>query len=400
MNLTPNPSLVAVACGGTGGHLFPGLAVAEELTRRGCDIQLLISPKDVDQQAVRSAVGMEVVTLPAVGLTRGRWLAFARGCLKSYVLSRRCFSQRAPQAVLGMGGFTSVPPVLAGKAVGAVTFLHESNTIPGRANRWLARLVDQAFVGFPSSADRLRARQIATTGTPVRPQFEPTDAASCRMALGLHPERPTLLIMGGSQGARAINDLVLRALPQLIHGEPELQFLHLTGANEADKVRAAYQQRLAKAVVLPFLTEMELALGAASVAVSRAGASSLAECAAMRVPSILIPYPHAADDHQRANARAYAHAGAAWLLEPHQATGEQLATLVLGLLHDPEAHRHMREELERWHAPQAAAVIAEKMLGLMQARGLVDEPETSREPATITPPGRARPRENPQEVVV
>ena len=205
-----NP-LVAIACGGTGGHLFPGLAVAGELQRRDCDVLLLVSPKEVDQQAVRAARELQVATLPAVAL-QGNPLAFARASLASYQAAKQLFAARPPRAVLAMGGFTSAPPVLAGKKFGAKTFLHESNTIPGRANRWLAHIVDEAFVGFPQAASRLWIQRHAVTGTPVREQFAPTDAASCRLALGLDAKRPTLVITGGSQGATGLNDLALGAL--------------------------------------------------------------------------------------------------------------------------------------------------------------------------------------------
>ena len=137
--------LIALACGGTGGHLFPGLAIGEELLRRGCDVLLLISPKEVDQQGVKSAIGMQVATLPAVALSRSRPLDFCAGFGKAFLAARKLFRPRPPQAVLAMGGFMSAPPILAGKTCGAATFLHESNTIPGKANRWLTRIVDQVF---------------------------------------------------------------------------------------------------------------------------------------------------------------------------------------------------------------------------------------------------------------
>jgi UDP-N-acetylglucosamine--N-acetylmuramyl-(pentapeptide) pyrophosphoryl-undecaprenol N-acetylglucosamine transferase len=328
---------------------------------------ILISSKEVDQQAVKSARDFKVVTLPAIGLSRGKRLEFLRAFWKSYRAARTVFSERTPQAVLAMGGFTSAPPVLAGKACGAVTFLHESNTIPGKANRWLDHVANQAFVGFPSAAARLFLQNVSTTGTPVRPEFQPADAAACRAALHLQPERPVLLVMGGSQGASGINDLVLQALPRLIAAAPELQFLHLTGANDLEKVGAAYSTHKCKAVVRAFLTEMELALGAATVAVSRAGASSLAELAAMRLPAILIPYPAAADDHQFYNARAFVDAGAALLLEQKGATSERLVELILKLERDQPAHAAMAAELARWHSPRAAEMIADKILLLINA---------------------------------
>jgi UDP-N-acetylglucosamine--N-acetylmuramyl-(pentapeptide) pyrophosphoryl-undecaprenol N-acetylglucosamine transferase len=363
--LAPKP-LVAIACGGTGGHLFPGVAVGEQLLLRGCDVTLLVSPKEVDQHAVTSALGMKVATLPAVGMTRGRLLQFAAGFWNSYRAAKRLFRERPPQAVLAMGGFTSAPPVLAGRACGSTTFLHESNTIPGKANRWLAHFVDQAFVGFPTAAGRLHHANILCTGTPVRPQFQAAEPASCRMALGLATERPVLLVMGGSQGASGINDIVLQAASVLLKASPDLQFLHLTGPGDVAKVQSGYEALKARAVVRPFLTEMELALGAANVAVSRAGGSSLAELAAMRLPSVLIPYPTAADNHQFHNANAFVETGAALKVDQKGATAEALASLVLRLLADKVSHAAMAKALERWHRADAAEVIAERMIALME----------------------------------
>ena len=381
-----NTPFVAIACGGTGGHLFPGLAVAEQLQKRGCAVGLLISPKDVDQEAVKSARGMEIFTLPAVGLQNRNYFSFAGSFVKSLFATKKIFRQCRPAAVLAMGGFTSAPPIWVGKDFGAKIFLHESNTIPGRANRLLARFVDEAFVGFPSAAARLRARKVTTTGTPVRPQFRwgeapdepgrdgqtsaktaredarPTKAANSRIALGLEANRLVILVMGGSQGASGINDLVLSALPLLGDRAAAWQWLHLTGPNDVEKVQSAYDARGFKAVVRPFLAEMDLALGAATVAVSRAGASSLAEIAAMRLPSLLVPYPAAADNHQFYNAQAFETTGAARLLEQKSATPEKVAALLRELVEDPAARAKIQAALAQWHAPKAAEQIADIML--------------------------------------
>lgn len=359
--------LIAIACGGTGGHLFPGLAVGDQLLERGCDVTLLVSPKDVDQQAVQSVRDMQVVTLPAIGMSRGQLGGFIAGFLKSYRAARKLFRARPPQAVLAMGGFTSAPPVLAGKSCGAATFLHESNTIPGKANRWLAHVVTQAFVGFPSTAGRLHHHNILCTGTPVRPQFQPGDTEASRMAIGLDARRPVLLAMGGSQGAAGVNDLVLAALPKLMATLPDLQYIHLAGPAEVEKVQSAYAREQARAVVRPFLSEMELALGAATVAVSRSGASSLAEFAAMRLPAILVPYPTAADNHQFHNAQAFAETGAAVLLEQRHSTGDQLAIQVERLVSNVEARASLMRALEQWDAPHAAELIAERIVTTVEA---------------------------------
>ena len=359
---TPASQRIAIACGGTGGHLFPGLAVAARLVERGCEVTLLISPKEVDQEAVRGVTNMEIVALPAVGLKRGGEIAFVRGFARSYRAAKKLFKTNPPRAALAMGGFTSAAPVLAARRRGARTFLHESNSIPGRANRWLSWTVNQAFIGFPSATGRLRAKNVIVTGTPVRPEFLDADHAACRSALGLDPERPVLLVMGGSQGASGINELVARSLPLISGKAPSLQWLHLAGPNDAAKVAKAYADLNLKAVVHPFFHRMELALGAATATISRAGASSLAEIAAMRLPSVLVPYPAATDNHQFHNARAMEASGAARLLEQKSATSEALANVLWDLIEKPAVREKMQSALAQWHAPDAAERIADAML--------------------------------------
>ncbi|MEY4386983.1 MAG: UDP-N-acetylglucosamine--N-acetylmuramyl-(pentapeptide) pyrophosphoryl-undecaprenol [Verrucomicrobiota bacterium] len=354
---------IAIACGGTGGHLFPGIAVAQQLAARGCRVTLLISPKDVDQQAVKSASGFEIVTLPAVALQSGSRLAFFRGFAKSFFAARKYFKAHPPQAALAMGGFTSVPPVLAAKwSCGAKAFLHESNTIPGRANRVLSRFVDCAFVGFSEAASRLKSRRSQVTGTPVRPQFQPREVADARRALGFDSARPLALVMGGSQGASGVNELVLRALPLLAKSVPQWQWLHLSGPNDAEKVRAAYRAVELTAVVHPFFADMEVALASADVVVTRAGASSLAELAAMRLPAVLVPLPTAADNHQLFNARAFSQSGAARLLEQKTSSPEELVRQLRELAENTAVRSTMQAALAKWHAPNAATEIAENIL--------------------------------------
>jgi UDP-N-acetylglucosamine--N-acetylmuramyl-(pentapeptide) pyrophosphoryl-undecaprenol N-acetylglucosamine transferase len=262
-----------------------------------------------------------------------------------------------------MGGFISAPPVLAGRHCGANTFLHESNSIPGRANRWLAPWVDGAFVYFPPAAAQLRARRVEVSGMPVRPQFRaPLTAAEARQAVGLAADAPVLLVMGGSQGATRINELVLEIIPQLRQAVPDLQFMHLTGPSDFEKVRAGYAAQNVPAVVHAFFDEMGTALAAANVALSRAGASSLAELAARQVPAVLIPYPTAADNHQYFNARAFVQSGAAWMLQQDTATGGQVAGEILDLVRDTLKRSSMQRSLAAWNTPGAAAEIAEKIL--------------------------------------
>lgn len=357
---------VAIACGGTGGHLFPGMAVAEQLVCRDAAVTLMVSEKEIDQLAVRTAPELRVVTLPAVGLIKGRIGGFVKGFVQSYRAAARLFRKEPPNAVLAMGGFTSAPPVVAGRRGGAATFLHESNTIPGRANRWLSRVVNEAFVGFPEAANRLHARESSVTGTPVRGKFQGLNTEACQIALGLDPKRPVVLIMGGSQGAHGINELVSRSLPLLALRGAGWQWLHLAGAADAPALEQGYRDAGLTSKVYPFFAQMELVMGAASSAVSRAGASSLAELAATRLPSLLVPFPAATENHQFWNARAFEQSGAAKMLQQSEARPEQFVGLLSELMENEELRRNMQSSLTAWHKPHAAEQIAESMLNFLR----------------------------------
>lgn len=354
---------VAIACGGTGGHLFPGIAVARELKKRGCQPGLIISPKEIDRQAVKTASGMDIFTLPAVALQNRNYLAFGWSFWKSLRAARRLFKRRPPRAVLAMGGFTSAPPILAAGKSGAKAFLHESNTIPGRANRFLARYVDEVFLGFPEAASRFNACKTVVTGTPVRWEFalgSPAAQQNSRSALGLESALPVVLVVGGSQGASGLNQMIVSALPLL--KSRNWQWLHLTGANDFEKVKAAYAANNVRAVVNPFLAEMDLALRAATIAVSRAGASSLAEIAAVGLPSLLVPFPAAADNHQHFNALAFEKSGAAEIMAQWTSSPEKVAAVLTKMMQDEPARLKMQSALAQWHAPQAAEQIAGRIL--------------------------------------
>jgi UDP-N-acetylglucosamine--N-acetylmuramyl-(pentapeptide) pyrophosphoryl-undecaprenol N-acetylglucosamine transferase len=368
MSCTGDELNVTIACGGTGGHLFPGLAVAEQLAQRGAKVSLMISAKEVDQVAARTVRDMSVVTLPAVGLTRNHLLPFVRGFIQSYRAASAWLSQHRPQAALAMGGFTSAPPILAAKRFKAATFLHESNSIPGRANRWLSWIVDAAFVGYPTAAPRLHNRCVTVTGTPVRSKFAPRDAAACRAALGFNPDRPMALVMGGSQGAHGINELVAKSLPSFAARWPDWQWFHLAGAEDLDSLRRAYAEAGLTASVHPFFVDMDLAMGGAAACISRAGASSLAEIAAMGLPSVLVPYPAATDDHQFHNARALCDSGAARMLDQRSAQPENLVAVFGPLMSDQSERERMREALLKWHTPQAAEEIARAIVEAVEKR--------------------------------
>jgi UDP-N-acetylglucosamine--N-acetylmuramyl-(pentapeptide) pyrophosphoryl-undecaprenol N-acetylglucosamine transferase len=383
MNSPASPLTVAIACGGTGGHLLPGRAVAQALEAAGVVPRLLVSRKKVDLQLVRDLPPERVTALPAVAGGRRRGIACGWGLLQSLRQCRRTFRRWRPAAVLSMGGFASAAPVLMGRWHGARVFLHEANAVAGRANRRLAWLAREAFVHFPSAAADLPTRHTRVVGMPVRDCFHPRPAAECREALGLDPLRPTLLIMGGSQGAVFLNQAARETLPLLLRREPRLQCIHLVGAtDDVEKTRAAYRARQCPARVEAFLAETHLAMSAADVAVSRAGASSLAELAATRLPAVLVPYPHAADNHQHHNARRFSESGAARVLPQAEATPERLAAEILALLTRPAARDAMRDALTRRHHPHAASVVARHILNAIGGGRLA---------VTALPPAWAQP---------
>src|SRR5208282_3344996 len=223
---------IAIACGGTGGHLFPGLAVAEELRLRGHDTLLLVSPKQIDAIALKGADEQQTHALPGIGwpgFLSPRIFSFVYSLLTSWRECGRVYRDFKPTAVVGMGGFTSAIPLLLGNRFHLPTLIHESNAIPGRVTRMIAPRVNKTLLGFESCANYLRSAHCVVTGTPVRRGLARIDRAIAAEKFGLNPALPVVLIMGGSQGAHGINELVLKSLPLWHDRRDEVQFIHLTG---------------------------------------------------------------------------------------------------------------------------------------------------------------------------
>jgi len=298
-----------IAAGGTGGHLFPGLAVGEVLLARGHEVMLLISEKEIDAVATQGTKGFRIEKLAGTGMPKLFSPAIVSFAWRFWKGLRRCkalFREWKPAAVLGMGGFTSTAPILAGGSCKVPTFVHESNAIPGRANRFNARHVTKVLLGFSECARHFPNAACEVTGTPIRSALTgPVDKAAALAAFGLNPGRTTLLVMGGSQGAHGINTAVGGAASKL--KSSSWQVIHLAGAQDEQAMHATYQREGIPAAVAAFHHRMEEAYGASDLAIARSGAASLAELSHFGLPSILIPYPFAADDHQSANARLRFH---------------------------------------------------------------------------------------------
>jgi len=329
---------VLIACGGTGGHLFPGLAVAETLAARRHKVKLLVSEKAVDQVAlVNSAITVRPVS--AVGYTGV--ISLVRFCARMAHAVGDCLDecrQFEPDAVLGMGGFTSAPAVLAASwRRRVVKLIHESNAVPGKANRWSGKLADHIAVGVPDCAKFFGYKPVTVTGTPIRHTLRQGKITGAHERLGLDRKRLTILIMGGSQGAQAVNKAVLAALPGLADWKERIQFVHLSGPRDETMLRAAYEINGFMANVMSFCSEMELPYSAADVVIARSGAATLTELSVFGLPSILLPYPHAASNHQWHNAKVFERAGAARIVEPIMRLSEELR----GLLDDAGARARM-----------------------------------------------------------
>ena len=351
-----------IACGGTGGHLFPGLAVAEVLRARGHEVMLFISEKEIDSLALSGHSEFRFQKLPTIGLPSPfspAILRFTRRFYESLALCRGIYRKFKPHVILGMGGFTSTAPVLAGKMRGLPTFIHESNAIPGKANRLTARLVRAVLLGFKECAPFFPRVRTEVTGTPIRNELQRMERKMARQKLGLREDLRTVLVMGGSQGASGLNQAVIKSLPTL-QGLP-IQVIHLSGAREERLVADNYRRENIPAHVAAFHHAMGELYSAADFAIARSGAASLAELAAFSLPAILIPFPYAADDHQTKNAEIFARADAAIILKEFDLSPYLLAKKIRELSENAGMLRRMSENSARLAPKNAAAIVVETM---------------------------------------
>lgn len=353
------------AGGGTGGHLFPGLAVADALRARDPEAQItfLTTDRDLDRRLLHAA-GWRQVVQPVRPFTThplrvpAFWLAWRR----SVRLATETLARLRPRAVLGLGGYAAGPAVVAARRLGIRSAILNPDASPGRANRFLARRCDGVFVQWEESCARLPDGAVCEiVGCPIRPAFGRTDAHAGRRHFGLDPDRPTLLVTGASQGAQTINAALQRLWPAFARAHRDWQLLHLTGPADEAEVRAAYGAAEQSATVLAFTDDMHLAMAAADVVISRAGASTLAELTAVGRAAILLPYPFHRDMHQRANAEVLVRRGAAICLEDRRDAAANAAQLgaALEALCDGGRRAAMARAARELGRPDAAARVAE-----------------------------------------
>jgi UDP-N-acetylglucosamine--N-acetylmuramyl-(pentapeptide) pyrophosphoryl-undecaprenol N-acetylglucosamine transferase len=352
-----------IAGGGTGGHLYPGIAVARELMKRVPDAMVTF---------VGTAAGIEARVIPREGFTldvirsaglKGKSLAsVARGIgllPASAIDAWQVISRRRPRVVIGVGGYSSGPVVALAATRGVPTLLMEQNAVPGLTNRLLASVVSAAAVTYTESISFF-GRKAFVSGNPVRPEF----FEEAYEQQGSPPGAARVLVFGGSQGAHAINMAMVEAAARLAAATPRVAITHQTGERDLEVVRDGYRRAGLEVRVEPFLFAMDREMKSADVVVCRSGATTLAELTAARRASILVPFPGATDDHQRKNADVLVKAEAAVMVEQRELTGDRLAAEVLSLASNEARRRRMAEAAGRLARPDAARVIVDKMLEL------------------------------------
>ncbi len=315
---------VAIACGGTGGHIFPGLATAEVLRERGHEVTLWLAGKDVESAAVKGWPGA-VITIPSRGLPAPyspRFLPAAWSLLRAMRTCRKRMRQSRPAVLLAMGSYASVGPIWAARRNQVPVVLHEANVVPGRAIRFFARWATAVAVSFEASRFYLQKTKLTVTGMPIRRDLE---RASRERQRAPCTERHNVMILGGSRGARRLNEVAVDAFALLHARGLPVHPLHLTGKADEPRVRAAYTKAGVTAELHAFTTNMAPLYAAADLAVCRSGASTCAELLAFGVPALLVPYPFAAADHQTANAEAMVRLGAADCVPEENLTAPWLA---------------------------------------------------------------------------
>lgn len=356
------------AGGGTGGHLYPGIAIAEEIRRRHpeASIAFIGNRKTLEARVVPER-GFRFLPISVAGFRRTvsfDALVSAGKLMVALVQSFFLIRKEKPDVVVGTGGYVCGPPLFVASACGIPTLIQEQNSYPGLTTRLLAGRVTEVHLSFERTKRYLtKARSMFVTGNPTRAAIGTVHRISAAARMGLNPDRFTLLVVGGSRGARSINDAIISALPAL--DALGVQLLWVTGKDEAERVRDALpsSREAEPPRIFPYIAEMEFAYGAADLVVCRAGATTIAEVARSGLPSVLIPYPFAAADHQTDNARAMVDGGASVMIEDRELAA-RLVPVIRDLVGDRDLLRAMGLRARALAAPRATEVLAESVIRL------------------------------------
>jgi UDP-N-acetylglucosamine--N-acetylmuramyl-(pentapeptide) pyrophosphoryl-undecaprenol N-acetylglucosamine transferase len=356
------PLSIVIAGGGTGGHLYPGIAVAREIVRRAPDSRVSFAGTASGMEArIVPREGFELDVIRSSGLKGKSIRSRLRGValiVPGLMDAWRIVSRRRPAVVIGVGGYSSGPVVLVASLRRVPTLVLEQNAVPGLTNRLLARVVRGAAVTYEETLAYFRGRGFVS-GNPVRPEF--LSASTQQTSVMAEPRALRVLILGGSQGAHAINMAMVAAAPELVRRRADLEIVHQTGERDLAAVREAYRRAGIAARSESFLDPVVTEMSAADLVICRAGATTLAELAALGRPALLVPLPSATDDHQRKNARVLAAGGAADVLDQDALAGVTLADAVEKLVADRPRRQAMSAAMRGFARPDAAKRIVDRI---------------------------------------
>jgi UDP-N-acetylglucosamine--N-acetylmuramyl-(pentapeptide) pyrophosphoryl-undecaprenol N-acetylglucosamine transferase len=357
-----------LACGGTGGHLAPGIALAEVLLERGHACRLLVSGKAVDARLSRKYDQLDFVAMPGTGfsLRPVRLARFLSSQAKAVGFAASIVRRWLPDAVVGFGGFLTAAVAVAARASRVPVVLHEANRVPGRAIRMTGALARRVYLPPGVEPGRLRAGIVRACGLPVRREFVPRPAGRARTALGLEPGLPVVAVLGGSQGARALDAWARQCGPRLAAEGIQVAAISGPGRGGGEGLRShpGPGGRAVQSLSLSFCDDMPGLLSASDLAVSRAGAGTLAELVRMRVPAVLVPFPHAADNHQEHNARWFEKQGGGFVLD--QRFIGDLAREVVAMIRNERLREQFRQNLARMDRDDAARFVADDLDRLLR----------------------------------
>jgi UDP-N-acetylglucosamine--N-acetylmuramyl-(pentapeptide) pyrophosphoryl-undecaprenol N-acetylglucosamine transferase len=363
--------MVFIAGGGTGGHLFPGIAVAEEFRARDSETEVVFMGTEKGLEAnIVPKEGYPIKFLRVEGVLGrsplGKLLALWK-LFRSVFYSRGLFMEALPDIVVGTGGYVSAGPVAAAKTLSIPTLLLEQNLVPGLANRVLSRIADMVAVTYHESMSFFPRIKTSFVGNPVRSGILTGKKKNALRLFSLEGGKLTVLVLGGSRGARKINNAMLDALNLLLDARNEMQFLHQTGDEDYETVRKRYRELGFRAMVAPFVYQMPEAYAVADILVSRAGATTVAELTALGKASILIPYPHAGG-HQEFNAQKLQEMGGCRVLNDRELSGDDLAREIRRLSESEELRNEMRKNSRALGRPDAARKVVDLAMSLVKAR--------------------------------
>ena len=352
-----------IAGGGTGGHLYPAIAVAEEFMGRDSSNEILfVGTKRGIEARLLPEYGWPVRYVMAGGIKGMGLPGMLKGALKMICgafQSVGIIARFRPGAILGVGGYASAPAVLAGRLMGVKSAIHEQNAMPGVTNRVLGKLVHRVFLTYPESERFFSAGKVKITGNPVRKEI--IKSLKDEKEENIHKGCFTILVFGGSRGARKINDVVVETLGTKAFDGKRLRIIHQTGYEDFDRIKESYKEVNIEVEVYPYIEDMAGAYGKADLVVCRAGATSISELLIAGKPSILVPYPHAADDHQALNARSVVNDGAAVMVLERELTAERLSGEIMLLYDNKDVLQSMAEKASDLSRSDAAAAICDEI---------------------------------------